>query len=171
MLRDLKVEDEAPDFTLPSSKGGDFTLSHLRGLKNVVLYFYPKDETVGCTREACSFRDSYLQFMELGAEVVGISSDSVESHKSFAENHRLPFTLLSDQKRQVRRLYGAQGGLGLVPGRVTLIIDKHGIIRHIFSSQLQPRKHIQEALQILREIDAETSRSHVKPTVIRDQRS
>lgn len=151
----LKVGDEAPDFTLPSNKGEDFTLSNARGHKNIVLYFYPKDETIGCTKEACSFRDEYYQFTEKGADVVGVSSDSVESHKSFAENHRLPFTLLSDQKKQVRKLYGANGTFRLFPGRVTFIIDKKGTIRHIFSSQIQPTRHIQEALQILREIDTE----------------
>lgn len=157
----LKVGQEAPDFTLRSSKEEDFTLSKLRSQKNVVLYFYPKDETIGCTKEACSFRDNYSKFVEMGAEVVGISSDSVESHKSFAENHHLPFTLLSDQKKQIRKLYGANGTLSLFPGRVTFIIDKKGIIRHIFSSQIQPTKHIQEALQILERIDAEADASPV----------
>jgi thioredoxin-dependent peroxiredoxin len=149
----MKVGMEAPDFTLPSNKDTHFTLSKLRGHKIVVLYFYPKDETIGCTKEACSFRDNYTQFEEMGAEVVGISSDSVESHRSFAENHRLPFTLLSDQKKQVRKLYGVNGKLSLFPGRVTFIIDKKGLVRHIFSSQIQPTKHIQEALQILKQID------------------
>jgi len=97
----------------------------------------------------------------MGAEVVGISSDSVESHRSFAENHHLPFTLLSDEKKHVRKLYGVSGTLGLFPGRVTFIIDKKGIIRHIFSSQIQPTKHIQEALQILRQIDTEEENSKV----------
>ncbi len=151
----LKVGQQAPDFTLPSNKEAEFTLSKLRDTKNVVLYFYPKDETIGCTKEACSFRDNYQSFTEMGAEVVGISSDSIESHRAFAENHRLPFTLLSDQKQQVRKLYGAGGRFSLFPGRVTFIIDKKGIIRHIFSSQVQPTKHIQEALQILRQIDSE----------------
>jgi thioredoxin-dependent peroxiredoxin len=152
---------KAPDFTLPSNKENDFTLTKLRGNKNVVLYFYPKDETIGCTKEACSFRDNYYQFTERGAEVVGVSSDSVESHKSFAENHRLPFTLLSDEKKQVRKLYGVTGTLGLFPGRVTFIIDKNGIIRHIFSSQIQPTKHIKEALQILKQLDIEEENATV----------
>ncbi len=151
----IKDGMEAPDFTLPSNKDNDFTLSKLRGHKNVVLYFYPKDETIGCTKEACSFRDNYQQFTEMGAEVVGVSSDSVESHRSFAENHQLPFTLLSDEKKQVRKLFGVSGTLGLFPGRITFIIDKKGIIRHVFSSQIQPTRHIQEALQIVRQIDTE----------------
>jgi len=167
----LKVGQEAPDFTLPSNKEDEFTLSKLRDQKNVVLYFYPKDETIGCTKEACSFRDNYSAFTDMGAEVVGISSDSVESHKSFAENHRLPFTLLSDQKKQIRKLYGANGTLGLFPGRITFIIDKRGFIRHIFSSQIQPTKHIQEALQILKEIDAETASSPSTKHVANEQRS
>ncbi len=157
----LKVGIGAPDFTLPSNKDSDFTLSKLRGHKNVVLYFYPKDETIGCTKEACSFRDNYRQFTEMGAEVIGVSSDSVENHRSFAENHRLPFTLLSDQKKQVRKLYGANGKLSVFPGRITFIIDKKGIIRHIFSSQVQPTKHIQEALQILKQIDSEEDHATV----------
>ncbi len=151
----LKLGDEAPDFTLPSNLDKDFTLSELRGQKNVVLYFYPKDETVGCTKEACSFRDNYQQFIDIGAEVVGISSDSILSHKSFAENHKLPFILLSDPLKRVRKLYGAKGRLGLLPGRVTFIIDKGGIIRHVFSSQIQPTKHVQEAAQILKGINTE----------------
>ncbi len=160
----LKLGSEAPDFTLPSNKDTDFTLSKLRGHQTVVLYFYPKDETIGCTKEACSFRDNYTQFSEIGAEVVGVSSDSVQSHKSFADNHRLPFTLLSDEKQQVRKLYGANSRLGLFPGRVTFIIDKKGIIRHIFSSQIQPTKHIQEALQILKEIDSEDNTTVTEQT-------
>ncbi len=167
----LNVGDEAPDFSLISNRDQHFRLSELRGRKNIVLYFYPKDETVGCTREACSFRDNYEQFVQMGAEVVGISSDSVESHKSFAENHRLPFTLLSDQKKQIRKLYGANGTLSLFPGRITFIIDKKGIIRHIFSSHLQPTKHIQEALNILKEIDAKTFSTPLPKKVANKPRS
>ena len=155
---------EAPDFTLPSDKEKDFTLSKLRGQKSVVLYFYPKDETIGCTMEACSFRDDYHQFMEIGAEVLGISSDSIESHKSFAENHRLPFTLLSDQENRVRKLYGANGRFSFLPGRITFIIDKKGIIRHIFSSQVQPTKHTQEALLILKQIHLEEDNATITQT-------
>jgi len=151
----VNVGDTAPDFTLTSQKGENVTLSQLRGKKNVVLYFYPKDETPGCTREACTFRDAYELFTDLGAEVIGVSADTVESHKAFTEHHGLPFTLLSDVDNAVRKLYGATSTLGLIPGRVTFIIDKEGVVRHVFSSQLQPEKHIEEAREVLKKFDDE----------------
>ena len=151
----VNVGDQAPDFTLPSQTGEDVSLSQFRGKKNVVLYFYPKDETPGCTREACTFRDSYELFTDLGAVVIGVSADSVESHKAFAERHNLPFTLLSDVENKVRNLYGATSTLGFIPGRVTFIIDKKGVVRHVFSSQLQPEKHIEEAREVLKKFDDE----------------
>jgi peroxiredoxin Q/BCP len=135
--------------------GDNVTLSEYFGKKNIVLYFYPKDETRGCTREACGFRDSYDVFTDLGAEVIGVSAQSVESHKSFATHHGLPFILLSDEKNEVRQLYGATSTMGIIPGRVTFIIDKKGIVRHIFSSQFQPEKHIEEALKVLKELEKE----------------
>ena len=140
----INVGDQAPDFMLPSQTSEDVSLSQFRGKKNVVLYFYPKDESPGCTREACTFRDSYELFTDLGATVIGVSADSVESHKAFAERHKLPFTLLSDGDNKVRKLYGATSTLGIIPGRVTFIIDKKGAVLHVFSSQLQPEKHIEE---------------------------
>ena len=151
----VKVGDEAPDFTLPSQMGDNVTLSEYFGKKNVVLYFYPKDETRGCTREACEFRDQYDVFTGLGAEVLGVSSDTLESHKSFATHHGLPFLLLSDEGGKVRKLYGVPSSMGIIPGRVTYIIDKKGVVRHIFNSQFQPEKHIEEALKVLKEIEKE----------------
>lgn len=151
----VNVGETAPDFTLASQKGETVTLSQFRAKKNVVLYFYPKDETRGCTREACTFRDSYELFTDLGAEVIGVSADTVESHKSFAEHYNLPFTLLSDTDDRVRNLYGATSSLGIIPGRVTFVIDKTGVVRHVFSSQLQPEKHVEEARQILIKLDEE----------------
>jgi peroxiredoxin Q/BCP len=151
----VNVGDKAPDFTLDSQTGENVTLSDFFGKKNVVLYFYPKDETPGCTREACTFRDSYELFTDLGAEVIGVSADTVESHKAFAEHHNLPFTLLSDLDNNVRKLYGATSKLGFIPGRVTFIIDKKGVVRHVFSSQLQPEKHIEEAKEVLKRINEE----------------
>ena len=148
----VNIGDRAPDFTLPSQKGENVTLTQFLGKKNVVLYFYPKDESPGCTREACTFRDSYELFTDLGAEVIGVSADSVESHKAFAEHHNLPFTLLSDVDNAVRKLYGVASTLGIIPGRVTFIIDKKGVVRHVFSSQLQPEKHIEEAREVLRKL-------------------
>jgi peroxiredoxin Q/BCP len=151
----VKVGDKAPDFTLPSQMDDNVTLSEYFGKKNAVLYFYPKDETRGCTREACEFRDQYDVFTNLGAEVIGVSAQSVESHKSFATHHGLPFILLSDEKNEVRRLYGATSTMGIIPRRVTYIIDKKGIVRHVFSSQFQPEKHIEEALKVLKELEKE----------------
>ena len=129
------------------------TLSEFLGKKNVVLYFYPKDETPGCTREACSFRDSYEELTNLGAEVLGVSAQSVESHKSFATHHGLPFILLSDEGNKVRKLYGVPSSLGLLPGRVTYIIDKKGIVRHIFNSQTQTQRHVEEAKNELKKLE------------------
>jgi peroxiredoxin Q/BCP len=151
----VNVGDKAPDFTLDMQTGENVTLSDFFGKKNVVLYFYPKDETPGCTREACTFRDSYELFTDLGAEVIGVSADTVESHKAFAEHHNLPFTLLSDLDNNVRKLYGATSKLGFIPGRVTFIIDKKGVVRHVFSWQLQPEKHIEEAKEVLKRINEE----------------
>ena len=151
----VNVGDKAPDFTLPSQMSDKVTLSEYFGKKNLVLYFYPKDETRGCTREACEFRDSYDVFTSLGAEVLGVSSDTLESHKSFATHHGLPFLLLSDKKGEVRKLYGVPSTMGIIPGRVTYIIDKKGIVLHIFNSQFQPEKHIEEALKILKDLEKE----------------
>lgn len=150
-----KVGDKAPDFTLPSQMGGNVTLSEFFGKKNIVLYFYPKDESPGCKREACSFRDSYEDLTKLGAEVLGVSGQSVESHKSFATHYGLPFVLLSDKDDKVRELYGVPSTMGLIPGRVTNIIDKKGVIRHIFSSQTQTQRHVEEAKKKLEEIEKE----------------
>ncbi|MBA2677712.1 MAG: peroxiredoxin [Ktedonobacteraceae bacterium] len=149
----VKVGDTAPDFTLPSQTGNTVSLRDLISKKNVVLYFYPKDNTPGCTTEACSFRDSYEVFKDAGAEVIGISSDSAQSHQQFATKNRLPFVLLSDENGAIRKLYGVPSTLGLLPGRVTYIIDKEGIIRNIFSSQFTPEKHIEEALKTLQSFD------------------
>ena len=151
----VNVGDKAPDFTLPSQMGDNVTLSEYFGKKNVVLYFYPKDETRGCTREACEFRDQYDVFTNLGAEVLGVSSDTLESHKSFATHYGLPFLLLSDEKSEVRKLYGVPSSMGILPGRVTYIIDKKGVVRHIFNSQFKPEQHIEEALKILKELEKE----------------
>ncbi len=145
----VKVGDAAPNFTLSSQTGNTVSLRDFIGKKNIVLYFYPKDNTPGCTAEACSFRDSYQVFKDAGAEVIGVSSDSAQSHQQFATKNKLPFVLLSDENGAVRKLYGVPATLGLLPGRVTYIIDKQGIVRNIFSSQFTPEKHIEEALKTL----------------------
>ena len=140
----------APNFTLPSQSGKVVSLRDFLGKKPVILYFYPKDDTPGCTKEACAFRERYEDFRELHAEVIGISSDSVELHRSFAAEHELPFTLLSDEGGKVRKHYGASSTFGLFPGRVTYVLDEEGVVRHIFSSQLGVEKHVEEALEALR---------------------
>jgi peroxiredoxin Q/BCP len=147
----LRVGDKAPDFTLPDHSGGSVTLSDYLGQKVVVLYFYPKDNTPGCTAEACSFRDSYESFTDAGAEVVGVSSDSVESHEKFAGRHELPFVLLSDKGRVVRKRYGATT-MGVIPGRITFVIDREGVIRHAFSSMGNIGNHIDDALAVVKDL-------------------
>jgi peroxiredoxin Q/BCP len=146
----VKIGDIAPDFELKDKDGNRVKLSGFRGEKSVVVYFYPKDETPGCTAQACSFRDSYEDFKEAGAEVIGISSDGSSSHTGFAENHRLPFVLLSDPIGKARKAYGAYDLFGMIPGRVTFVIDKQGKVIHKFDSQLSPTKHIQESLEAIK---------------------
>src|SRR5438477_1951454 len=147
--RKVSVGDLAPDFTLPDQTGAPVRLHDLVGRKNVVLYFYPKDETPGCTIEARAFRDSYEQFSAKDAQVVGVSSDSVRSHRRFAQRYDLPFLLLSDRDGAVRRLYGVDKTLGFLPGRVTHVIDQTGVVRHVYSSQLRATRHPREALMML----------------------
>jgi peroxiredoxin Q/BCP len=151
----VKVGDTAPDFTLPDQSGAMVTLRGFIGNKIIVLYFYPKDFSRGCTAEACAFRDSYDVFVQAGAQVLGVSSQSVDSHNRFAMVNKLPFVLLSDKDGKVRKLYGVPSTFGLLPGRVTYVIDKKGVVRHVFSSQSQPSKHIEEALKIVRELSQE----------------
>jgi thioredoxin-dependent peroxiredoxin len=148
----VDIGSKAPNFTLPSQSGELVSFRDSLGEKPVVLFFYPKDDTPGCTKEACTFRDEYEQFSELDTEVIGISSDSVDSHKSFAKKHNLPFTLLSDKGEKVRRLYNVPNTFGLFPGRVTYVIDQEGIVRHVFSSQIGVERHVQEALEALHSI-------------------
>ena len=139
------VNKALPEFEALATSGVKFTpQSHLGHA--VVLYFYPKDDTPGCTAEACSFRDAYEDFQEACAEVVGVSSDSQSSHEKFAKRHKLPFTLLSDAKGEVRKKYGVPATLALLPGRVTFVIDRDGVVRHVFNSQLQATRHVREAL-------------------------
>jgi peroxiredoxin Q/BCP len=149
----VKVGDVAPDFTLPDQTGTPVRLRDLLGSKTVVLYFYPKDQTPGCTLEARAFRDSYEAFIATGAEVIGVSSDSVASHRRFAQRHDLPFLLLSDRAGAVRKLYGVEQTLGILPGRVTYVIDPAGVVRHIYSSQLRVIRHTREALEAARAIE------------------
>jgi thioredoxin-dependent peroxiredoxin len=150
--RPLGVGDAAPDFTLAKASGETVSLSDFRGRTEVVLYFYPRDNTAVCSAEACSFRDSFQDFRDAGAEVIGVSTDSSDSHRRFAERFRLPFILLSDPAGSVRARYGVPKTFGLIPGRTTFLIDKQGIIQRVFSSQFRPTKHASEALAALRKL-------------------
>jgi len=150
----VQVGDLAPDFTLPDQSGAPISLGEFLGKTDIVLYFYPRDHTAVCTAEACAFRDSYEIFKDTGAEVIGISSDSVESHRQFAAAHQLPFLLLSDADGLIRKRYGVPTAFGL-PGRVTYVIDRQGIVRRIFFSQLTAEKHVAQALQTLQAIQEE----------------
>jgi thioredoxin-dependent peroxiredoxin len=146
----VAVGSPAPAFRLQRSDGHYVSLEEFRGKKNLVVYFYPRDFSRGCTAEACEFRDSYEAFKNMGAEVIGISGDNQQSHDGFAREHKLPFILLSDTDGSVRKAYGVKKSLGLIPGRVSFVIDKQGIVRHIFSSQARPTAHVDEALVILK---------------------
>ncbi len=145
----LRVGDFAPDFELPTTTGTDFKLSEHRG-HPVVLYFYPKDGSSGCTKEACSFRDQYQDFRDLGAEVIGISSDDAASHQQFTAKYALPFPLLADQGGQLRKKYAVpRAAFGLLPGRVTYVLDREGRVRYVFNSLNGATDHVLNAKQIL----------------------
>ncbi|CAH9106377.1 unnamed protein product [Cuscuta epithymum] len=138
-----------PEFTLKDQEGKNASLSKFKG-KPVVVYFYPADETPGCTKQACAFRDSYEKFKKAGAEVVGISNNNTTSHKNFAKKYRLPFTLLSDEGDRVRKEWGVPGDFfGALPGRQTYVLDKNGVVQLIYNNQFQPEKHVDETLKLL----------------------
>ena len=157
MKKGVQVGDPAPDFTLSDADGKPVHFKDLIGKSEIVLYFYPKDETAGCTAQACAFRDSYEDFKALGAEVVGVSSDTVKSHQDFASKHSLPFILLSDENGRVRELFEVPKAFGVFPGRVTYIIDRKGIVRHTFDSLVGATKHIPDALKMLRQLREESA--------------
>jgi thioredoxin-dependent peroxiredoxin len=142
----IRVGDRAPDFSGITQDGSMVQLSDLLEKRAVVLFFYPRDGTPICTKEACSFRDSYRQFIDAGAEVVGVSSDSAETHRDFAHQHDIPFRLISDAEGSLRKAFGVPRTLGLLPGRVTYVIDKEGIVRLIFSAQFASEEHVRQAL-------------------------
>ena len=149
-IRPLQVGDKVPEFNLPDQNGEIFNVADYLGKNPMVIYFYPKDDTPGCTKEACSFRDSYEEFTDRKVKVIGISADDVESHRNFADKYDLPFTLLADTQNEVRNLFGVKSNmLGLIPGRVTYVVNSEGSIIYIFQSQLNATKHISEALKAL----------------------
>jgi thioredoxin-dependent peroxiredoxin len=151
-MKAIQIGDPAPAFTAQAHTGQSVSLADFHGRNVVVLYFYPKDDTPGCAKEACAFRDAYEDFVQAGAVVIGVSSDSPERHQAFAGGHRLPFLLLADQDGALRTAFGVPKTLGLLPGRVTYVIDRDGIVRHVFNSQFSADRHVTEALQIVREL-------------------
>jgi peroxiredoxin Q/BCP len=149
----IKVGDKIPEFSLPDQNGVLFDIKNVPGNKKLVIYFYPKDDSPGCTKEACHFRDLFEVFNEADAVIIGISGQSVESHRKFAEKHRLSFTLLSDKGNKIRKLFGVPtNAFGLLPGRVTYVADREGKVVYIFNSQVQAERHVDEALKILKVI-------------------
>lgn len=148
----LQTGDKIPEFSARDNDGNDFNSASIVGKKPVVFYFYPKDNTPGCTAQACSFRDQYEDFKDLGAEVVGISSDSIASHEKFVQQYQLPFILLSDNDKKIRKLFGVKPDLlGLIPGRVTYVVDKNGIIQFVFDS-MNATDHIPKALETIKKM-------------------
>ena len=149
----LQVGDRVPDVTLQAHDGSTVRLADMVGRRPLVLFFYPKDDTPICTKEACAFRDSYETFSVAGAEVIGISSDNAASHRAFAARHKLPFLLASDADGSLRKAFGVPKTLGLFPGRVTYVVDRDGIIRLVFSAQLASQDHVTKALAAVGAID------------------
>ncbi|WP_296686461.1 peroxiredoxin [Flavobacterium sp.] len=151
----IAVGDVVPHFSAIDAQGTLFDSASVVGKKPVVLYFYPKDNTPGCTAEACSFRDQYEDFLDLGAEVIGISSDGLASHQKFTAQYQLPFLLLSDTDKKIRKLFGVPTAfLGLLPGRVTYVIDAKGVVQMVFNSMLAGQ-HIPKALEAVKKIVAQ----------------
>lgn len=152
-MNPLTIGDKIPTFELPDQNGNLFKVESMIGQKNLVIFFYPKDDSQGCTKEACSFRDQFEVFADANAMIIGISGQSVESHLRFSAKHRLNYTLLSDKGNKVRKLFGVPGNLfGLIPGRVTYVIDRDGKVVYLFNSQLQAEKHVEETLSILQKL-------------------
>lgn len=145
----LKVGDKLPDFSAKDTNGNVFNSTDYIGKQSLVIYFYPKDETKVCTQQACSFRDSYQEFKDLGAEVIGISSDTVQSHIQFKSKFNLPFILLSDNTKKLRKLFGVENDFLIIPGRQTFVVDKNGFIIMVFNS-MSGTIHIEKALKVLK---------------------
>ena len=153
MSQSIQIGDHCPIFSLPDSLGKDIQVNDYLGQKILVLFFYPKDDTSGCTKEACAFRDAYADFVDLGCEVFGISSDAAATHQNFQQKHQLPYPLLSDSQKKVRQQFGVPGNLfGLIPGRVTYVIGLDGKVAGIFNSQTNPVGHITEALKVVKSL-------------------
>ncbi|MBI3863921.1 MAG: peroxiredoxin [Planctomycetia bacterium] len=146
----IQVGDPAPEFTVTASDGQRVSLADFRGKQAVVVFFYPRDNTSVCTAEACAFRDAYEDFVEAGAAVIGVSSSSDQSHRAFSASHRLPYLLVSDADGALRKLFGVPDAFFVIPRRVTFVIDRDGIVRHVFSALFQGKEHVDEALKTVR---------------------
>jgi peroxiredoxin Q/BCP len=153
----LQVGEAVPDVTLTGQDGAKVRLRERTGRGVLVVYFYPKDDSPGCTAQSCALRDQYEDFLAAGADVIGISRDSAESHEAFASRHRLPYTLLSDASGEARQAFGVKSTLGLLPGRATFVVDRAGVVRHAFSSQLRVGEHVRGALEVVRRLAAEAA--------------
>jgi peroxiredoxin Q/BCP len=152
-MKAIQIGDMIPEFTLPDQDGKLCDIKNVIGTKKLVIYFYPKDDSPGCTKEACYFRDLFEVFKEADAEIIGISGQSVASHKKFAAKYRLSFTLLSYAGNKIRKLFGVPtSAFGILPGRVTYVADRAGKVVYIFNSQVQAERHVDEALKILKEL-------------------
>jgi peroxiredoxin Q/BCP len=145
----LKIGDKLPNFKGKDTNGNLFDSQDYIGKQPLVIYFYPKDETKVCTAQACSFRDNYEEFKDLGAEIIGISADSVQSHIKFKSKFNLPFILLSDNDKKLRKLFGVENDFLIIPGRQTFVVDKNGFIIMVFNS-MSGTIHIEKALKVLK---------------------
>lgn len=153
MKQPIQIGDLCPIFNLPNSENKQITISDYLGKKILVIFFYPKDNTPGCTKEVCAFRDAYEDFLELGCEVFGISSDQISAHMEFEKKYQLPYPLLSDSQKIVRRQFGVPANLfGLIPGRVTYIIGLDKRVAGIYNSQMNPIDHIEKSLESVRQL-------------------
>jgi thioredoxin-dependent peroxiredoxin len=146
----MKIGNKCPIFKGKDQNGNTFDISEILGKKNIIIYFYPKNETKVCTAQACSFRDNYETFKDHECEVIGISGDNEKSHQSFTKNHSLPFILLSDGDKSIRKLFDVpKVFLGLIPGRYTYIVDKNGVIVEIYHDMLDAESHTKKALETI----------------------
>lgn len=152
MASPLEPGDALPTFSLPNHDGETVRNEDLTGRGPFVVYFYPRDDTPGCTVEACAFRDEFEAFTEAGAAVYGVSADTPDQHRTFRAKHNLPFTLLSDRDGTLSKAFGVKRSFGILPGRVTWVFDADGVVQHRFASQLQPRRHVAEALEVVRRL-------------------
>ena len=150
MANPLEPGDRLPGFSIPDQDDNLVSDGDLTGRGPFVVYFYPRDDTPGCTVEACAFRDDFESFVEAGAAVYGVSADTPAQHRTFRAKHNLPFTLLSDRDGALAKAFGVKRSMGILPGRVTWVFDANGVVQHRFSSQLQPRRHVTEALEVVR---------------------